>query len=100
MNPIDYRELYPMSNPVITVGIIGAGANTKQLHIPGLQAQKGVDVVAVANRSLESGEKVAKAFDIPEAMESWEDIIYRDDIDAVCITWGKPRAQYTFASSR
>ena len=88
-----------MSTSVITVGIIGAGANTKELHIPGLQAQKSVDVMAVANRSLESGEKVARAFDIPEAMESWEDIIYNDDIDAVCIgTWPYMHAPITIAA--
>ena len=88
-----------MGQPVITVGIIGAGANTKTLHIPGLQSQKGVEVVAVANRTLESAEKVAKRFGIPEAMESWEDIICRDDIDAVCIgTWPYMHAPITIAA--
>ena len=88
-----------MSTPVITVGIIGAGANTKLLHIPGLQAQKGVDIVAIANRTVQSGKRVAKQFGIPEVMESWEDIIYRDDIDAVCIgTWPYMHAPMTIAA--
>ena len=88
-----------MSQPVITVGIIGAGANTKLLHIPGLQAQKGVDVIAVANRTRKSAEKVAKQMGIPEAGDSWEDIIYRDDIDAVCIgTWPYMHAPLTIAA--
>ncbi len=88
-----------MSQPVITVGIIGAGANTKLLHIPGLQAQKGVEVVAVANRTFQSAEKVAKQLGIPEAVDSWEDIIYRDDIDAVCIgTWPYMHASLSIAA--
>ena len=36
---------------VLRVGIVGAGANTRKFHIPGLQKQAGVEVVAVANRS-------------------------------------------------
>ena len=39
-----------MSKPSIAVGIIGAGANTKLNHIPKLQVQKGVEVVAEALR--------------------------------------------------
>ena len=88
-----------MTQPTISVGIIGAGANTKLMHIPGLKAQKGVEIVAVANRGLASSRKVAKEFDIPEAMESWEDIIYHDDIDAVCVgTWPYMHAAMTIAA--
>ena len=36
---------------------------------------------------------------IPEAGDSWEDIIYRDDIDAVCIgTWPYMHAPLTIAA--
>jgi predicted dehydrogenase len=88
-----------MSKSDIRVGIIGAGANTKKLHIPGLQAQKGVEVVAVANRTRASSGKVAKAFGIPSIADSWEDIIYDDDIDAVCIgTWPYMHAPLTIAA--
>ena len=88
-----------MGESSISVGIIGAGANTKLLHIPGLQAIKGVSVTAVANRTLDSAKKVAKQFGIPEAMETWEDIVLRDDIDAVCIgTWPYMHAPITIAA--
>ena len=35
----------------IRIGIVGAGANTKEKHIPGFQALDGVEIVSVANRS-------------------------------------------------
>lgn len=88
-----------MKNGSIRVGVIGAGGNTKKFHIPGLQAQPNVEVVAVANRSLASARKVAKAFDIETACSSWEDIIYDDEIDAVCIgTWPYMHAPLTIAA--
>ena len=88
-----------MSQPRINVGIIGAGANTRLLHIPRLQALQNVHVIAVANRTLKSAKKVAKDFGIPEALESWEEIIFRDDIDAVCIgTWPYMHAPITMAA--
>ena len=62
-----------MGESNISVGIIGAGANTRLLHIPRLQALQNVHVIAVANRTLKSAKKVAKDFGIPEALESWEE---------------------------
>ena len=47
------------------MGFVGAGRNTRSRHIPGFQRQAGVELVAVANRSRESGERVAKEFGIP-----------------------------------
>ena len=49
-----------MTDKLIRVGFIGAGRNTRERHIPGFQKQPGVEFVAVANRSRESGERVAK----------------------------------------
>ena len=88
-----------MSEQRIRVGLIGAGANTTTLHIPGFQAQKGVEVAAVANRSLASGRKVADAFNIPRVAEHWTAIIDDEDIDAVCIgTWPYMHATLTIAA--
>ncbi len=83
----------------IRVGLIGAGTNTKKRHIPGLEAQKGVELVAVANRTRESGERVAKEFEVPKVYDSWLEIIDDDDIDAVCIgTWPYMHAPMTIAA--
>jgi predicted dehydrogenase len=54
-----------MTTRTIRVGFVGAGNNTRRHHIPKLKAQPGVELVAVANRSVESGQRVAKEFGIP-----------------------------------
>jgi len=54
----------------LRVGVVGAGANTRKFHIPGLQKIDGVEVVSVANRSRESGEHVAKEFNIPTVYDN------------------------------
>ena len=61
-----------MSERTIRVGFVGAGKNTRSRHIPGFQKQAGVELVAVANRSRESGERVAKEFGIaPTSFKAW-----------------------------
>ena len=77
-----------MAQDNIRVGIIGAGANTRDRHIPGLQAIEGVEIVAVCNRSQESGERVAKQFGIARVCTNWQEIVQAEDVDAVVIgTW-------------
>jgi predicted dehydrogenase len=76
------------TNQTIRVGFVGAGNNTRVRHIPGFKAQSGIELVAVANRSKESGERVAREFGIPKVYERWQDLVSAPDIDAVCIgTW-------------
>jgi predicted dehydrogenase len=76
------------STKVLRVGIIGAGANTRSRHIPGFQAIDGVEVVAVCNRSTESGQRVADQFGIARVTVKAADIIEANDIDAICVgTW-------------
>ncbi len=72
----------------LRVGLIGAGANTRTKHIPGFQAIDDVELVAVCNRSEESGHRVADAFGIGR-VETDPEALFRDpDIDAICIgTW-------------
>ena len=43
-----------MSDGLIRVGVVGAGNNTRLMHIPGLRQQDGVEIVSVANRTRES----------------------------------------------
>lgn len=76
-----------MTEP-LRVAFIGAGANTRLRHIPGLAAVDGVQLVAVCNRSLGSGHRVADQFGIDRVTDDPSDIFNADDIDAVCIgTW-------------
>ena len=80
----------------IRVGIVGAGENTITRHIPGLLAIDGVEIVSVCNRSLESSKRVCKEFAIESALESWQDLVAADDIDAIVIgTWPYLHRQIT-----
>lgn len=77
-----------MAMQPIRVGVIGAGANTRSRHIPGLQAVEGVQVVAVCNRSEASGRKVADEFGIERVVTDPNAIFNSNDVDAVVVgTW-------------
>ena len=77
-----------MSEQPIRIGIVGAGANTRLMHIPGFQAQEGVEVVSVVNRSRASSQQVADQFGIPTVYDKWTDLVDADDTNAICIgTW-------------
>ena len=83
----------------LRVGLIGAGANCRERHIPGFQALPGVDVVAVVNRSPASGAAVAREFGIPRVLESAAALLADPAIDAVCIgTWPYKHREYTLAA--
>ena len=88
-----------MRNHNIRIGIIGAGANTKLRHIPGLQAIEGIEIASVCNRSLDSSEKVAKEFGISEVYSHWNELVADKEIDAVVIgTWPYMHCPITLAA--
>ena len=83
----------------IRVGLIGAGGNVRNRHIPGFQKVDGLEIVAVANRSVESGRAIADQFDIPRVYGSWRELLEDDDINAVCIgTWPYMHKTMTIAA--
>ena len=85
----------------VRVGVIGAGANTRTRHIPGFKAIAGVEVTAVCNRTMASGENVAKEHGIRRVTDNWRDIIESPDIDAICIgTWPNMHGKLTLAALR
>jgi predicted dehydrogenase len=88
-----------MADKPIRVGFVGAGANTRKHHIPKLKAQPGVELVAVANRSKESGERVAKEFGIARVHDDWRQVVEARDVDAICIgTWPYVHRELTVAA--
>lgn len=81
------------------IGIIGAGGIVKTRHLPGLTKLPDVRIVAVCNRTKESGEAVAREWNIPEVMTDWRALIARDDLDAVLIgTWPYMHAEMSIAA--
>ena len=88
-----------MANDEIRVGFVGAGANTRRHHLPKLKAQPGIELVAVANRTKESGERVAHEFGIARVHDDWREVVHARDIDAICIgTWPYMHRELTIAS--
>jgi predicted dehydrogenase len=88
-----------MSDQKIRIGFVGAGNNTRRRHIPGFQAQAGVELLAVANRSKESGDRVAGEFGIAKVYGDWRELVRAPEIDAVCIgTWPYMHREITEAA--
>lgn len=72
----------------LRVGIVGLGGICRERHLPGLRRIPGVEIAAVCNSTRASSERAAREFEIPAVCDRWEDIVARDDIDAVLIgTW-------------
>jgi predicted dehydrogenase len=60
---------------------------------------EGVEITAVANRSRESGQRVADSFNIPTVYDNWRELLEDDSIDAICIgTWPYMHCTLTLAA--
>jgi predicted dehydrogenase len=83
----------------LRIGLIGAGANTRQRHIPGLLAQPDVVLAAVCNRRPASTQEAAREFNIARTFEHWRDLVASPDVDAVVIgTWPYLHCPITLAA--
>lgn len=88
-----------MEHRKLRIGFIGAGANTRETHIPGFHKIENVELSVVANRSRTSAEKVAKADGIGRAVDTWQEVVADPSLDAICIgTWPNMHAQLTIAA--
>jgi predicted dehydrogenase len=83
----------------LRIGLVGAGANTRARHIPGLRAVPGVEILAVCNRRSESTAAVAREFGIPRTFDDWQDLVADPGVDAVVVgTWPYLHAPVTLAA--
>ena len=88
-----------MKETPLRVGLIGAGKNTRLMHIPGFHKIPGVELVTVANRSTESAAEVARQEGIPRVTADWREVVHDPTVDAVCIgTWPYLHAEVTVAA--
>jgi len=88
-----------MAKNVLRIGLIGAGANTRLRHVPGLRALPDVEIVAVVNRRPESTAAAAREFAISRTFERWQELVADPDIDAVVIgTWPYLHCPITLAA--
>ncbi len=83
----------------IRIGIVGLGGICRTRHVPGFRKVPGVDVVAVANRTLKSSQTAAAEFGIPHAVATWQELVTRDDVDMVIVgTWPYLHKEVTIAA--
>ena len=83
----------------LRIGLIGAGANTRLRHIPGLRALPDVEIIAVCNRRPASTQAVAQEFGIPRTRETWQEVVADPDVDAIVIgTWPYLHCPITLAA--
>ncbi len=88
-----------MAEEEIRVGLIGAGGNVRNRHIPGFRKVEGVQLMGVVNRSRESSHRVAEQFNIPRIYDHWQELLEDEAINAVCIgTWPYMHRTLTLAA--
>jgi predicted dehydrogenase len=83
----------------VRIGIVGAGNFTTGRMLPGFQKSPDAEVTVVANRSRESGERVAAQFGIPRVATDYREVVESPEVDAVFI--GAPPSvhkEVTFAA--
>jgi predicted dehydrogenase len=56
-----------------------------KVHLEALRRVENVDVIAVAGRQLEPAKKMAEAFNVPEALDDYRELLQDPDLDAVHI---------------
>ena len=74
----------PNGVPSLRWGVIGPGEIAKT-WVGSVKAHTAQQVVAVASRTPGRAEEFASEFGIPTVVETYEDLVMRDDIDAVYI---------------
>ena len=80
----------------LRIGLIGAGANTRTMHVPGFLKCPDVEVTGVANRSRESSQRVADELGIANIFDSPQALCASPQVDAVCIgTWPYRHREFT-----
>lgn len=84
---------------MLRIGLVGAGTNTRERHIPGLRAIPDVEIVSVCNRRPESTARVAAEYGIGRTCASWEEVVGDPEVDAVVVgTWPYLHAPVSIAA--
>src|SRR5689334_8441400 len=73
-----------MKRAPVGIGIVGTGfARTTQ--IPGFRDCMGAKVVAIASRSRERAEVIAKEFGIRDVAADWQELVRHPEVDLVSV---------------
>lgn len=69
----------------IRIGMIGAGGIAKSRHLPNLKEIEGVELVAVANRRVETAQKAAEQFGFRKVYSTWQEVADDAEVNAIFI---------------
>jgi predicted dehydrogenase len=93
-----------MNSKTIKVGLIGSGAITRFIHVPGFQLCPDVQVTVACDSSIETAEITAHMFGIPKVSTDYHQVIQDPDIDAIVIATPnnlhKPMCLEAFAAGK
>ncbi|HEY8686446.1 MAG TPA: Gfo/Idh/MocA family oxidoreductase [Chloroflexota bacterium] len=74
-----------MTESTLRVGVLGAGAWAQHAHIPGWLRDPRCEVVAICDPEIERAKAFAQEFSIPEAVDDWQTLVARADLDVIDI---------------
>jgi predicted dehydrogenase len=69
----------------VRLGYVGAGRFSRSRLLPAFKDIPGVELVAVCNSTVESGQSVAQEFGFQRVTKEWQEVMAAPDIDAVVI---------------
>ena len=72
-------------DPVVRVGVLGAGAWARGAHLPGYRRDPRCRVVAIADVEIDRARDAARAFDVPVVTADPCEVVTRDDLDVIDI---------------
>jgi predicted dehydrogenase len=88
-----------MAEQRVRIGLVGAGKNTRERHVPGFRSLPDVEIVGVVNSTPESTARAARELGIAKTYPSWHELVADREIDAVCIgTWPNLHCEITCAA--
>ncbi|MDH7569994.1 MAG: Gfo/Idh/MocA family oxidoreductase, partial [Armatimonadota bacterium] len=70
---------------VLKVGVIGAGAAARLVHLPALDRVPEAEVLVIADTHLERAEALARRHGIPIVTPDLHALLRREEVDAVCL---------------
>ncbi|GEM_PF-2144019 len=73
------------TSKTVRIGYIGAGNFSQRRLLPQLKKAPGVELVAIANSTPESSQKVADAFGFRRVAKDWREMVDAKDVDAIVV---------------
>jgi predicted dehydrogenase len=67
------------------MAVVGVGAAAQVSHIPAIKRMEGVELAVLVDRDEEKAGRVAQRFGVPRVLESVDDLLRDEEVDAVVV---------------